>query len=177
MPTNDEFSTRRAAFLKYIGRVNDLSIYGLDFTSAPRRAKPITCVHAKLSGDVLRIEQLEPLVDFGTFEALLARPGPWVMGIDAPFAQPRRLVDALAWSPTWTGYVEEIAALGKGGFEGTLKRYTGAQPKGDKLHRRYADELAGAVRPNGAPLRARRQDVFRTRAEVAADAPQHPGAP
>ncbi len=127
--------------------MNDLSICGLDFTSAPRRAKPITCVHAKLSGDVLRTERLEPLVDFGTFEALLARPGPWVMGIDAPFAQPRRLVDALAWSPTWTGYVEEIAALGKGGFEGTLKRYTSAQPKGDKLHRRYADELAGAVSP------------------------------
>ena len=127
--------------------MNDLSIYGLDFTSAPRRAKPITCVQARLRGDTLHVELLEPLVGFGAFEALLARPGPWVMGIDAPFAQPRRLVHAQGWSQTWADYVEEVAALGKGGFERALKRYMDAQPKGDKLHRRHADELAGAVSP------------------------------
>ena len=127
--------------------MNDLPIYGLDFTSAPRRAKPITCVHARLSGDTLHVERLEPLVDFGAFESLLGRPGPWVAGIDAPFAQPRRLVHALGWSQTWTGYVGEVTTLGKADFEGTLKRYTDGQPQGDKLHRRRVDALAGAVSP------------------------------
>ncbi len=69
------------------------------------------------------------------------------MGIDAPFAQPRRLVEVLGWSPSWDDYVEEVAVLGKGGFERTLKDYIAAQPGGDKLHRRRVDERAKAVSP------------------------------
>ncbi len=127
--------------------MNDLTIYGLDFTSAPRRAKPITCVRARLSDKVLHVEQLEPLLDFSAFESLLARPGPWVAGIDAPFAQPRRLLEALNWPGTWAGYVEEVASLGKEGFEKTLRDYSETRPKGDKLHRREVDALANAVSP------------------------------
>ena len=147
LPTNDGFSTHHITFLKYIRDVSDLHLYGLDFTSKPRRAKPVTCVYARLSGDTLHIEQLEPLIDFSAFESLLSRSGPWTMGIDAPLAQPRRLVEALGWSPIWSEYVEEVAALGKEGFEKTLKDYMAARPKGDKLHRREVDSLANAVSP------------------------------
>jgi integrase len=34
-------------------------IYGIDFTSRPRRRKPITCLSCTLEGDVLRADQLE----------------------------------------------------------------------------------------------------------------------
>ena len=130
-----------------MGVKQDTHLYGLDFTSAPRPGKPITCAAATLSGGALHIEHIEPLLDFAALESLLARPGPWVAGIDAPFAQPRRLVEALGWPQTWAGYVGEVAQLGKQGFERTLKDYIGGKPKGDKLHRRRADDLAGAVSP------------------------------
>ena len=122
-------------------------LYGLDFTSAPRPGKPITCASAVLEGNILHTEHVEPLLDFAAFESLLARPGPWVAGIDAPFSQPRRLVEALGWPRTWAGYVEEVAQLSKQGFEQTLKGHMETRPKGDKLHRRQADDLAGAVSP------------------------------
>lgn len=130
-----------------MGVKQDTHLYGLDFTSAPRPGKPITCASAVLSGGTLHIKHVEPLLDFAAFESLLTRPGPWVAGIDAPFSQPRRLVEALGWSQTWASYVGEVAQLGKQGFEQTLKEYAEMRPKGDKLHRRRADDLAGAVSP------------------------------
>src|SRR5205085_4706221 len=53
-----------------------LRIYGVDFTCAPRAAKPITVACAVLQKSVLTIERVEPLITFTEFEALLARPGP-----------------------------------------------------------------------------------------------------
>ena len=124
-----------------------MHLYGLDFTSAPRHAKPITCAHGRLSGGVLHVEELERLENFTAFESFLERPGFWTAGIDAPFAQPRRLVAALGWPQPWARYVEEVSRLGKSGFEKVLKGYIEGQPEGDKLHRREVDALAKAVSP------------------------------
>ena len=122
-------------------------LYGLDFTSAPRRAKPITCACGRLSGEVLHVERLERFENFTAFESFLERPGFWTAGIDAPFAQPRRLVAALGWPQPWARYVEAVSRLGKSGFEAALRSYMEGQPKGDKLHRREVDALAKAVSP------------------------------
>ena len=124
-----------------------MHLYGFDFTSAPRRAKPITCAYGRLSGGVLSVEALERLENFAAFESFLERPGFWTAGIDAPFAQPRRLVEALGWPQPWARYIEEVSRLGKSGFEGTLQAYMSKQSKGDKLHRREVDTLAKAVSP------------------------------
>ena len=77
----------------------------------------------------------------------MERPGFWTAGIDAPFAQPRRLVEALGWPQPWARYIEEVSRLGKSGFEAALRSYIEGQPKGDKLHRREVDALAKAVSP------------------------------
>ena len=66
-----------------------MRIYGVDFTCAPRRAKPITAAVGLLAEGTLRVQQVERLASFAEFEALLARPGPWVGGFDFPFSLPR----------------------------------------------------------------------------------------
>ena len=70
------------------------TLYGVDFTSAPRRAKPITVARGCLDagGSVFRLEDVESIGDWSAFEAFLARPGPWVGGFDFPFGLPREPV-------------------------------------------------------------------------------------
>jgi hypothetical protein len=66
-----------------------MRIYGLDFTSAPSKKKPITCAVGWLEEKGLHIGQVCQLIDFEQFEALLVEPGPWVMAIDFPFSLPQ----------------------------------------------------------------------------------------
>ncbi|HEX7384671.1 MAG TPA: DUF429 domain-containing protein, partial [Burkholderiaceae bacterium] len=66
-----------------------MRVLGVDFTSAPRRAKPITVAHGELRAGTLRLARLEGLESFEAFEAFLRRPGPWIGGFDFPFGLPR----------------------------------------------------------------------------------------
>ena len=75
----------------------DVRILGVDFTSAPRRAKPITVAIGAFVDDGLVVERVDRIGDFEGFERLLRMPGPWVGGFDFPFGLPRELVVALGW--------------------------------------------------------------------------------
>ena len=59
-----------------------MRVYGIDFTSRPRRGKPITCLECRLEGDELRAGPLSAWCTFDEFEAALREPGPWIAGID-----------------------------------------------------------------------------------------------
>jgi len=124
-----------------------IPVLGLDFTSAPRTAKPITCARCLLRGTDLVVERLDRLTGFAAFEALLRSKGPWVAGMDFPFGQPRRLLDHLGWEPEWEALVRRVEALGVGGFVALLDRYRAQRPAGDKQHLRVTDRLAGALSP------------------------------
>jgi hypothetical protein len=124
-----------------------MRIYGLDFTSAPRLRKPITCAGGVLEGATLTIESVLPISDFAGLEAFLARPGPWVAGFDFPFGQPRALVEWLGWPGDWAGYVEEAKRLGRADFGEALKRYRDGHPAGEKQPRRKTDQKADARSP------------------------------
>src|SRR5947209_6608959 len=124
-----------------------MHIFGLDFTSAPRRKKPITCAACMLQESLLRVETFLAFSDFQAFEAFLHTRGPWIAALDFPFGQPRTLISNLRWPETWEGYVQLVAALGKQGFEEALKRYGEGRPAGDKQHLRATDVLAGARSP------------------------------
>lgn len=124
-----------------------MRIYGLDFTSAPRPRKPITCAAAEFDGALLRITDVATLPDFAAFEAFLAQPGPWIAGFDFPFGQPARLIDALGWGASWADMVRHVAALGKPGFEAAIAAYRDAQPRGQKHPRRVTDVRSGSVSP------------------------------
>lgn len=132
-----------------------MDVYGIDFTSAPSRRKPITCRHCQLEGDVLRVLSASAWSTFEEFEAALARPGPWIAGIDFPFGMPRRFIADTGWPVEWSDYVRHAAGLGKEGFEAALNAYRKRQPVGQKEHRRRTDELAGSLSPQklyGTPV-------------------------
>jgi hypothetical protein len=124
-----------------------MRIFGLDFTSAPRSTKPITCAHCNLNGDILQLETFETFRSFDSFEAFLARPGPWVAGLDFPFGQPRRLIENIGWPTSWEGYIRMLAGISKDKFRETLEEYCESRPTGDKQHLRQVDKLANSRSP------------------------------
>jgi Protein of unknown function (DUF429) len=119
-------------------------IYGLDFTSAPGRRKPLIALGCALEGRCLRVQDSEALTDFGGFEEFLQRDGPWVCGMDFPFGQPRDLVSALGWPEGWEGYVGEVAGLSKEEFEGAIRADMALRPPGSKWRYRLADRRSGS---------------------------------
>ena len=135
--------------------VERMRVYGVDFTSRPSRRKPITCLECVLEGGRLTTVHLSAWTSFAGFEALLCGPGPWIAGIDFPFGQARRFIEAIGWPQTWHGYVGKAEALGRDGFRAVLDHYRARQPSGDKEHRRATDVVAGAISPQklyGTPV-------------------------
>src|SRR6266496_6174637 len=124
-----------------------MRIYGIDFTSAPSRTKPITSAVCKLQDNHLRVQDCLKLVNFGDFEAFLRSGGTWLAALDFPFGLPSKLILRLDWPEEWEDYVHIIALMGKWRFEETLKRYAEGRAIGDKLHFRTTDVLAGARSP------------------------------
>jgi hypothetical protein len=121
-----------------------LKVYGLDFTSAPTRRKPLVALRCVLEGATLRVEDAEALTSFAEFDAWLETPGPWVCGMDFPFGQPRDLVEAMGWPPGWAGYVGEVDRLGKEGFEAAIRADMASRPYGKKWRYRLADRRSGS---------------------------------
>ena len=116
-----------------------MKIYGLDFTSAPSRRKPLIALGCRLEDRLLSIEDSETLTDFAGFETFLRKPGPWVCGIDFPFGQPGSLVAALGWPGEWEGYVGKVGALSKDEFEDAIRVDMATRPPGSKWRYRLAD--------------------------------------
>ncbi|MBX5448696.1 DUF429 domain-containing protein [Thermogemmatispora sp.] len=130
-------------------------IYGIDFTSAPCRRKPIVVAIGQLEGLCLNILGLEDCEDWPTFEACLHLSGPWIAALDFPFGLPAIVVAALGWPSNWTDYVTRVARLALPTFLQALQSYSAQQPRGQKLPRRQTDVLAGALSPlmlHGVPL-------------------------
>ena len=124
-----------------------MKVYGIDFTSSPKRRKPITCLECRLDGNKLEAGELIEWRDFEAFEDALRRPGPWIAGIDFPFGQSRKFIENIGWPNTWQGYVEHASSLGRKGFRSTLDGYRANRPAGDKEHRRAVDVKAGSISP------------------------------
>lgn len=126
-----------------------LHLLGVDFTSAPRRAKPITIAHGRLEGARVLLEDFERCEDWPAFEAVLARPGPWLGAFDFPFGLPRAAVDDLGWPRGWAALVRHCAALGKPAFRTALDGYRQTRPAG----RRYAHRATDLPARSHSPLK------------------------
>ncbi|WP_082459230.1 DUF429 domain-containing protein [Bosea thiooxidans] len=132
-----------------------MMILGIDFTSKPSRRKPITCIHCTLDDNVLRARSLEEWPSYQGFDIALARPGPWIIGIDFPFGQARRFIETIGWPSSWAGYVHNAGQLGRAGFREMLNSYRENRIAGDKEHRRATDAAAGSISPQklyGVPV-------------------------
>ena len=123
-----------------------MRIFGVDFTCAPRAAKPITVAVAFL-GKSLRLECIERLQTFAEFEALLARPGPWIGGFDFPFSLPLELVRDLGWPATWPALVAHCNAFDRAQFRAALDAYRNTRPAGARYAHRATDRPAGSSSP------------------------------
>ena len=53
-----------------------MRVYGIDFTSRPRKGKPMVCIECELKGDVLHAGELFEWHSFEEFEAATASPRP-----------------------------------------------------------------------------------------------------
>ncbi|MGL4232793.1 MAG: DUF429 domain-containing protein, partial [Casimicrobium sp.] len=122
-------------------------IHGIDFTSAPRKAKAITVAHAALAKTKLTVTHVERLDSFESFEAFLNTPGLWTGGFDFPFSLPRELVETLDWPTNWRALVKRAQTIGKEAFKANLDRIRESRPVGSKYIERCGDKLAGSSSP------------------------------
>lgn len=125
----------------------ELPIFGIDFTSAPRRSKAITIARGSLTGDALRIDAVERIESFDAFEGFLAQPGPWVGGFDFPFGLPRELVVTLQWPTDWRELMNAVRHLGKVAFKDALNRVRERRPMGARYIERQGDRAAMSSSP------------------------------
>jgi hypothetical protein len=124
-----------------------LKIYGVDFTCAPRRAKPITVAAGSLSGNTLLLKSVERLDSFAAFEAFLDRPGPWLGGFDFPFSLPLELTRDLGWPGEWAALVRHCGRLDRLQLRRVLDTYRATRLVGKKYAHRATDLPAGSSSP------------------------------
>ena len=124
-----------------------MRIYGVDFTCAPRRAKPITIAVGLLKKKTLVLEGVERAASFADFEAFLGRAGPWVGGFDFPFSLPRELVRDLGWPTDWQTLVAHCGTFARLQFREALDSYRNTRPVGKKYAHRATDLPAGSSSP------------------------------
>jgi hypothetical protein len=123
------------------------AILGVDFTSAPRAAKPIVVARGRLDAGSFRLEALERLDGWPAFEQLLASPGPWIGGFDFPFGLPREAVRDLGWPQEWEALVRYCAGLGRTGLRAAFDAYRATRPVGNKYPHRATDRPAASHSP------------------------------
>jgi hypothetical protein len=119
-----------------------MRILGVDFTSAPRKAKPIVSAAGSLRRGRLVLDTLERFEDFAGFEALLRRPGPWTGGFDLPFGLPRALRKDLGWKGSWLQVVARCAHLSRLELRATFDAYRETRPAGSRYAHRATDAPA-----------------------------------
>ncbi len=123
------------------------TIYGIDFTSAPSKSKPIALAEAELLGSTLHIRDLHRFYDFDSWMKFLQRSPEWIAGVDFPLGQPRKLIENLQWGSSWQAYVSRVAQMSKPEFVSTLDQYRQNRTAGDREHLRHTDKLTGAISP------------------------------
>jgi hypothetical protein len=121
-----------------------MHIVGVDFTSAPRRAKPITVAHCHLDGAVLSVARIDAFPEWESYERWLAAPGAWLGAFDFPFGLSRELIEHLGWPRQWADLVRHCAGLSREELRTTFKAFCDARPVGNKFAHRVTDGPAGS---------------------------------
>jgi len=126
----------------------DPLLFGVDFTSAPARRKPITVAVGRLverrRAARYVVEEIRALESLDAFSAFLRAPGPWVGGFDLPFSQPRPLIEHEGWPRAWPALVEFYCRQPRERLRSSFRRWCAARPAGDKFAWRATDKPAGS---------------------------------
>jgi hypothetical protein len=124
--------------------MSDIMVFGIDFTSAPSARKPIRVAAGQRHGAVMRLGGLTALDSLDAFSVWLARPGPWVAGLDLPFGLPRELVEHLGWPTDYAALMACYSGLSRAEIRDRFAAFCGARPAGSKFAHRACDGPAGA---------------------------------
>ncbi|MBW8758442.1 MAG: DUF429 domain-containing protein [Burkholderiales bacterium] len=121
------------------------ALAGVDFTSAPRRGKPIVWARgAWQRPGLLKLECFDEDRTPAAFAASLRRPGPWLAAFDMPFGLPRELLATLGWPADWAGSMAHYASLSRPQIVAAFAAFCDARPTGSKFAHRACDAPAGS---------------------------------
>ena len=124
-----------------------MRVFGIDFTSAPNRAKPISCAIACMVDDRLTLHGLCEFEALESFSNFLRSEGPWIAGLDFPFGLPRGFLEPANMSNEWSAYVAQAAAMERSTFRALARSIAADGEPGEKYLKRQVDALAGAQSP------------------------------
>lgn len=133
-----------------------MQLWGVDFTCAPSRRKPITVARGRRVGAVLRLEALDEVLSLDAFEALLAEAGPWLGAFDFPFGLPREFVDSLGLGQTAAEVSAELQrrCTHRMAFRALVDAWGNGRPAGSRLLHRVADTAMPGL-SSTSPLQTR----------------------
>ena len=121
------------------------ALAGVDFSSAPRRGKPIVWAWGRWQRPgLLKLERFDENASLAEFGQALHRPGPWLAAFDLPFGLPRELVATLGWPTDWAGCMTHFAGLERARIAQTFAAFCDARPVGSKFAHRACDGPAGS---------------------------------
>ena len=121
------------------------ALAGVDFSSAPRRGKPIVWAWGRWQRPgLLKLERFDENASLAEFGQALHRPGPWLAVFDLPFGLPRELVATLGWPTDWAGCMTHYASLERARIAQTFAAFCDARPVGSKFAHRACDGPAGS---------------------------------
>jgi hypothetical protein len=138
-------------------RPTEASLLGVDFTSSPSRAKPITVARGHLAADgSLRLDAVETVPTWAGFEALLAAPGPWLGAFDFPFGLPRAFVQAYGLGEDAESVIGALRNRcgDRMAFRALVDAWGNGRPAGQRLVHRRTDTALPGVRST-SPLQTR----------------------
>ena len=124
-----------------------MKIFGIDFTSAPSRKKPIAIAEGEIKRETLTLQKIHTLTSFAEFEDFLKQKGPWIAGIDFPFGLPGAFMSTLGLPHNWRNYVQKLTGRSKTEFEKKIKSFKSKHSSPYKEPLRFTDILASAQSP------------------------------
>jgi len=132
------------------------TLWGIDFSCAPSRKKPVTVARGTLSAAVLRLHSVDALPTLADFEALLTTPGPWLAACDFPFGLPRQFVQAHSLGESALAVITELQhrCPTRMAFRALVDAWGNTQPAGQRLVHRATDSAMPGIRST-SPLQTR----------------------
>ena len=126
--------------------MQDFSLLGCDFSSAPSRRKPIAVAVGRMDRGRVVLDSLESFETLSAWQARLSLTdaGPWVGGFDLPFGLPRELVTTLGWPTEWLPCLRHFAGLEREAVRAAFAAFCNARPVGGKFAHRATDGPAGS---------------------------------
>lgn len=119
-------------------------LLGCDFSSSPKRRKPIMLALGQRKGARVQLSALQSFDTLADFGQWLAQPGDWVGGFDLPFGLPRELVEALGWPTDWLACMQHYRTLSRAQIRAQFAAFCNARPVGGKFAHRTTDRPAGS---------------------------------